>query len=63
MEKRAVYIVSGLLGAVLVAAVLYLLFHDVFGFRNRNIVIYSMGVAGVLCILFSVGFARSHDSK
>jgi hypothetical protein len=59
MEKRAVYIISGLLGAALVAVMLHLLLHDVFEFRNKNIVIYSMAVAGLLCILFSVQSARN----
>jgi hypothetical protein len=63
MERRMAFVVTALLAATFVAAVLHLLLHGVFGFSNRNIVIDSMAAAGLLCIMFSLELMRERFRK
>jgi hypothetical protein len=55
MESRLASLILGVIVAGLAAAILFFLIHDAFGVSNNKIVIDSLGLAGLLCIMFSLG--------
>jgi len=55
--------VNFVMAAVFMAAILYFFVHDVFEVTNKKIVIDSLAIAGLLCLMFSLGEMRARGRK